>query len=263
MMRRYIGENRQRVKPSANKWLIFWICLFIMSLFVLRPISMNVKTYSGIIESIDERKDTVTGLVAASALVSTGISLIPDDTATPIATQIAEAADYLMIVLGVLYLEKYLLPILGGLSTVLLIPVGCIMSIIYIKGTRAQKLKEVIDRVLIAAVAVVFVIPISVGVTNLIEAVYQESITNSINQVMIIEEEIEGESAAERNFWEQLTDAAGKAISGVTHTVEWAKNAMSRFVEAIVMLIIVNCVIPVMTAVAFLWIVKMLMKNSI
>ena len=65
------------------------------------------------IASLDEKKSTVTGLAAASISVSSAITLIPGDTATPIANELADLSTYFMVILSAVFLEKYLLTIIG------------------------------------------------------------------------------------------------------------------------------------------------------
>ena len=61
-------------------------------------------------------------LTAASTAASAAITLLPGDTATPIAEKLADLSGYFLIVLCAIFLEKYLLTITSYVSFTILIP---------------------------------------------------------------------------------------------------------------------------------------------
>lgn len=77
------------------------------------------------IASLDEKKQTVMELTAASTVTSALITLLPGDTATPIAEKMADVSGYLLVVLCAIYLEKYLVTITGYVAFTYLIPIAC------------------------------------------------------------------------------------------------------------------------------------------
>jgi len=81
-------------------------------------------TYSHTIEVLDQNRSTILGLTAASAAASAAISAIPDDICTPLAEEISELTTWFAVILAVVYLEKYLLTILGAAACYILFPVG-------------------------------------------------------------------------------------------------------------------------------------------
>ena len=58
--------------------------------------------------------ETVLKLTASSTAASAGITAIPGDAGTPIAEKLADFSEYGILILCVLYAEKYLLSILGS-----------------------------------------------------------------------------------------------------------------------------------------------------
>ena len=80
--------------------------------------------------SLDEKKVTVMELTAASAAASVAISAVPGDATTPIANQVSELSSYLLLVTGVILLEKILLTLTGYLAFKLLIPIACALVIV-------------------------------------------------------------------------------------------------------------------------------------
>ena len=100
------------------------LALAAASLTVGRAWLTSADTYAGCIESLDEKKATVMSLTAAATAASAAITVIPDDIGTPIAQKLADLSAWLMLILGTLYLEKYLLTLIGGVVTCVLVPAG-------------------------------------------------------------------------------------------------------------------------------------------
>lgn len=92
-------------------------------MLVISRVTSSPKIYSSTISSLDNKKETVMALSAAAATTSAAITLLPGDTMTPIADKMADLTSYFLIILCVIYLEKYLLPILGYLVFGILIPI--------------------------------------------------------------------------------------------------------------------------------------------
>ena len=76
------------------------------------------------IKYLDEKKTTALELSASATAVSTLITLAPGDDGTPVANKLMDLAGYFLIVVSAIYLEKYLLTILGALTFKWLIPLS-------------------------------------------------------------------------------------------------------------------------------------------
>ena len=63
--------------------------------------------YQNTIETLDEKKANVAGMTVALVGASTLITCLPDDTGTPVAEQLMDLSDWLLLVLCVVFLEKY------------------------------------------------------------------------------------------------------------------------------------------------------------
>ena len=94
-------------------YIIILSIVALISLVVVLPRASRVETYQRYIQSIDQKKDEVTVLSVSSATASALISVLPEDTATPIADELADLSKTFLTVLTVLYAEKYLFPIIG------------------------------------------------------------------------------------------------------------------------------------------------------
>ncbi len=59
-----------------------------------------------------------------------------------------------------------------------------------------------------------------------------------------------------QNALTAVGDAAQNALNGVSEALEWAKQSLSHFIEAAVILLITNCVIPLLVLFFFVFIVR-------
>ena len=100
------------------------IALALASMLKITVFSTNPDNYEHSIERIDGNISTVMKLAASSSAASAVISFLPDDSCTPIANELAELSKYFLIVLSALYLEKYLMTVIGYASFGILIPLA-------------------------------------------------------------------------------------------------------------------------------------------
>lgn len=97
------------LKKAARIIIPFIIAL--ISIFGVSRAAASPEFHAKTIESLDEKRNTVMELTAASTAASAAITLIPGDTATPIAEKLADLSTYFLVVLCAIYLEKYLVTI--------------------------------------------------------------------------------------------------------------------------------------------------------
>ena len=218
-------------------------------------------TYTHTIEVLDQNRSTVLGLSAAAAAASAAISALPDDTCTPMAEEISEFTTYFLLILGVLYLEKYLLTILGAAACYVLVPVGCVALLIDRFFPR-QTLQSAGKKLLVFAAVLLLVIPSSVWVSDQINAIYSKSIDITVQSAAAVSDNLVGDVTGENEESTTVIDEA-KALLGdlsgsVGNVVEQFKNLLNRFMEATAVLIVTTCLIPVLVLMFFVWIVKTL-----
>lgn len=243
------------MKNTTTKILKFVIPLLIacISIFVLAKYAASPELHANTIRSLDEKKTTVMELTAASTATSAAITLIPGDTATPIAEKLADLSGYFLIVLCAIYLEKYLVTITGYAAFVVLIPAACVLysSSVFVKGRACRRMA---NKLLAFACAIVLIIPASVKVSNLIEATYQSSINETIDSARETAEELE-ESAEEE---ESSTGIFSKIKDGVSGITEQAEQMLNQFLESLAIMLVTSCIIPILVILFFVWIIKML-----
>ena len=172
---------------------------------------------------------------------------------TPLADQIAELGSYLMIAAGAVMLEKFLLAITGHAAFSLLIPAACVLGILGM-FLSSGVLKRLALRLAVTGLAIFMVIPASLKVSSLIEEAFEvsQTIEEAEKAAGAVEEEAAEASGEEKGLSGWIL-GVGEKLNGA---VDQAKKALGRFVDAVAVLIIINCVIPVLVLWFFLWLIK-------
>lgn len=268
--REYPADRQETIKWMG--WIIVPLVLALLSFFVLAKytssaeMSLNAHT----IQSLDDKKTTALELTAAATAASAAITLIPGDVGTPIADKLADLSSYFLIVVCAIYLEKYLVTITGWAAFGLMIPVGLVLLSVCV-AVRRETLKALAGKLIVLGLALYLVIPASVKISDMIEATYGASMENTIASAKQTTEEIQKEadsdssensqeSEEKKGFLSGLADKVETAVSGAKVNLE---NTLNRFIEAIAVMLVTSCVIPILVLVFFLWIVKLVLGVDI
>ena len=250
-------ENK--VKPLL--YCLILLLVAVLSFTFIADRLSSPETYTGLLASIDDKIDTVMGLTAASTVASAVVSAIPDDTATPIADKLADFAEYFLVVLCVLYSEKYLLTVTGAAAFRIVIPLACILAIISIVKVKRGNLRSIAAKLAIIGVTLYLLTPVSIEVSDSIYSVYRTSIDSTIaaagdisGQKDIITES-DGSESAEENEHGSVFGAIANTVVNLT---DKAADILRNFVEALAVLIVTSCVIPLLALLFFLWLIKTL-----
>ena len=233
--------------------------------------TVNKKT----ITYLDEKKTTALELCAGATALSAAITLIPGDTGTPIAEKLTDLSGYFLIVVSAIYLEKYLLTILGALTFRWLIPAAMIAIALYF-GIRRDFFWKLGVKILIFGLAVYAVIPVSVHVSQLIYNTYQESIDTTLAETENLISQTEGnaqsstesdQNSGDEGFFAGLVDKAKDTIEQAKDTASIAteqfKYMLNKFIDGLAVLIVTTCLILILVMVFFVWIVKMILGTAI
>lgn len=251
------GNKRalQRVAIAAM------LLLAILSITVFSGIFSSTAFHKSTFETLDRQKGDIALLAASSTSASALISMIPDDTCTPIANQLADLSGYFLLAMSMLYLEKFLLTTIAYIYFSWVVPISMGLMIWQMLCPGGTRRKEAAVRVLLFGMVLVLVIPISTRICNKIEETYHSSIQETIDQA--VQPEATEETAEEKSFWDKIGDAANSVVNGVGDAVEWAKTILNRFVEAVAVVLVTSCVIPLLVLLCMLGTVKMLFGVNI
>lgn len=298
--------------PSARKALYVALLVIVALVFAfpVADVMGSKETYRGSIEKLDAKAQTVTALVGTTTAASVAISAIPGDTGIPVADKLMDVAADFAIVLGAIYLEKYMLTIFGLAACRVVVPLACALGVGYVlvrkDVTWRTSLRTSAVKLALLALALTLVVPASVQVSNMIEDTFEYDATS-------VSSEMDAEAAADAGTAAAATESAdaaddaqtsdeassassgeapdastdpigafaawvgglgediGSALSGagtalssgVTGVLDTAKDWVARLIEAFAVMIVTNCVIPVVVLLFFVWIINVLMGLNI
>lgn len=245
------------------------IIIACISIFIISKIAGSTDFHKETIKHLDDKKLIVMELTAATAGSATAIAAIPSDATTPLANQIMELSSYLIVVIGVIFLEKILLTLTGKLTFLIIIPIACLLYVLYIY-IQKDVLRNLAIKLAIFGIVIFTIVPISVKLSDFIEENYGTSITQTIESAKSLEnkeDEVKQEESKEENWWNKITSSVSNAVSnigdGVNGLIEKGKLVLSNFIDAIAILIITTCVIPIMVFFVLTWVIKIIFDITI
>ena len=279
---------------------VILLLVAILSITVIGKYASAPENHQKTIASLDEKKQTVMELTAASTVTSALITLLPGDTATPIAEKMADVGGYLLVVLCAIYLEKYLVTITGYVAFTYLIPAACVLWILNLFFVNAT-VRKLAAKLSVFGIAIFLVVPASVKISDLIGDTYQAQIEATIedakstqnileNSDMVndtnetedngtgatgtatgnAQEKENSNSGSVTNIFDWAKDAFSSAKDSVANVVEnvtisteelvqKVENSLNHFIEAVAVMIITSCVIPMLVLLLFFWMVKIVL----
>lgn len=238
---------------------ILLIIIALISILGIAPLAKSNKFHNNTIQSLDKKKITVTELTVACAGSSMALAAIPGDATTPVANKIMDLSSYLLIIIGVIFLEKILLTLTGYVTFTFLIPISCILLGIYIFW-KCDILKKLAIKLSVFGIIIFITVPLSVQISNLIENSYQDTLNNAkTTEIVAEEQEKDNDDSLLSKFKEGISNI-GDNVSGL---VKKGEQALSNFIDAIAILLITSCFIPIIVLIFLIWIIKMIFGINI
>ena len=223
-------------------------------------------SYGHTIEVLDQNRTTVLALSAASAAASAAVSALPDDICSSISEQLSEFTSWFMMILGFIYLEKYLLTIFGAAACYFLLPVGCSLLLVNCFFPKTT-LQSIGTKLIAFGTVLLLVIPSSIWISDQINDIYSNSIAITVESASAVSDNLIGEVTDENQESTSMIDEAktllGDMSVSVAKVIDQFKNVLNRFIEATAVMIVTTCLIPIMVVLFFGWIVKTLFSVQI
>lgn len=249
-----------------SKPIVFTLVLIIIALasvFLIAKLAGSPEFNAATIESLDQKKDTVLKASLSAAAASTALTLIPGDTAMPIANEIAQLSTYFIFILGAILLEKMLITVIGHVVFTYIIPFACVLGIIFIYSHQ-EIFRSMAIKLAIFGVVLYLAIPASIGVSEKIYESYESSVNQVIEKVednnTYIEDKKEELNAEDKNWFNKIGDYLSDLTSGVGDSINGmikkGEESLSSFMDFIAVLIVTSCVIPIVVIIIFSWIIK-------
>lgn len=270
-------------------WTITAVILMFASWWFLdSPVMARLTEY--VTTELEAMREIVIQLTAISTVSSTALTLLPGDVATPLAENLADISDYLLIVFAALWLQKYLFSSMGIIVLKYLIPAGMsvlilarLMDLFNFNPALSDKFRFIGKRIAFFGAVIFLVVPTTIFVTNQIEDTYQTTINQTIeqaNQVQteLSDEEVEEEAVQEEtsdNFFGQVsdfftgsvdnvteftTDAIDQLTSAVSDLPDKFMITLNNLIDSVAVLIVVNCIAPLLVFSFLIWMVKLIFQ---
>ena len=245
-------------RSTGSKWVAVIILLLIASLSIgyVSPYVSDPVNRSQAISTLDEQKMTAMGLTATVTSASFLITSIPDDTGSSLASELDDLSSILMLIVCVIYLEKFLLTTTGLVSFSILVPAACVFCGISLfhpeKLFRSLGIKLMIFALLLFAI-----VPSGVLLTEMVENTFAESIHQSFSAV---EKYADSEAEENQNGFMQFISGIGDSVTRVFDTV---RSLLSALIDAVAVLLITACAIPLITLLFFVWLIRFLFGMQI
>ena len=252
-------------KTFRIAWILILAAAIILSCTLMGTKLTDPSSYSHTIEVLDQNRTTVLGLSAASAAASAAVSALPSDVCSPLAEQLSEFTTWFLLILSVVFLEKYLLTIFGFAACYILIPAGC-GALLADCFFPSRFLRSVGPKLVAFGMALLLVIPTSVWVCDQINAIYSKSIELTVQSANAASEELTKETPAGEESTAVIDEAKsllGDLSGSVAGIVGQFRTVLNRFIEATAVMIVTNCLIPIFVILFFVWIVKTLFNVQI
>lgn len=250
-----------------KKWLkqeevvksIALLLAIVISMAVISPILSSPKAHVKTLKTIDRNKEKATALSLTVTLASTALSLMPDDTASPLANELSDLSTPLLLIACILYFEQFMLTSMEYLAFGILVPLALVLLLISIHIDK-RSLIILARKLLLIALVCAVVVPFSAAVTNMIETSFAESINVIDEKIDKIHEAfskiVNGEE--ESNVLSFISNVA----TGITSMLDFAKEALGLLIDAVAILIVTSCVIPVITLLLFVWCIKSIIAGN-
>ena len=254
-------KESKYLKPIIITLILISIAL--MSIFLIARLAGSPEFNAATIEALDQKKETVLKASLSAAAASTALTLIPGDTAMPIANEIAQLSTYFIFILGAILLEKMLITVIGHVVFTYVIPFACVLGILFLY-THQEVFRSMAIKLTIFGIVLYLAIPASIGLSEKIYESYESSVNQVIETVednnTFIEEKKEELNAEDKNWFNKLeaylsdlTSSVGDSINGM---IKKGEESLSSFMDFIAVLIVTSCVIPIVVLIIFSWIIK-------
>lgn len=283
-----VTEKSWKIGPLV--WIVGALSLIFFSWWFLdSPIMVNLTSY--VTAELDAMREIVVQLTTISTVSSTALTLLPGDVATPLAENLADISDYLLVVFAALWLQKYLFSSMGIIVLKYLIPAGMsvlivasLMDLMKLNPILSDKLRYFGKRIAFFGTVIFLVVPTTVFITSQIEETYQMTINQTIeqaNQVQnelsteVSEQETNEQAATNDSFLGQVSDfvtdsvdsvvdfttgAIEQVTSVVTDLPEKFMITLNNLIDSVAVLIVVNCIAPLLVFSFLIWIVKLIFQ---
>ena len=248
--------SKKYAEPVRN--ILILVLIGVFSFFVITSWLPDRGFIKDSIKSVEESSNTVMKFSAATLSTSLAISALPDDFATPLADSLADMNIYFIAILVMLHFEQLLIRYGVKLAFAIAIPVACGIGILSIL-LKKELLKGIAARVAVLGLAVALVVPCSTHITNYVAADLTAYVENTIADTEDgadkLNEAMDG-GTEEQTIFEKLSDLFQTAINDMSNLLTHFQNTIRKCMNSIAILILTNCLMPIVNFFILKWILK-------
>ena len=247
--------SKKYAEPVRN--ILILVLIGVFSFFVITSWLPDRGFIKDSIKSVEESSNTVMKFSAATLSTSLAISALPDDFATPLADSLADMNIYFIAILVMLHFEQLLIRYGVKLAFAIAIPVACGIGILSIL-LKKELLKGIAARVAVLGLAVALVVPCSTHITNYVAADLTAYVENTIADTEDgadkLNEAMDG-GTEEQTIFEKLSDLFQTA-NDMSNLMSHFQNTIRKCMNSIAILILTNCLMPIVNFFILKWILK-------
>ena len=248
--------SKKYAEPVRN--ILILVLIGVFSFFVVTSWLPDRDFIQDSLESVEESSNTVMKFSAATLSTSLAISALPDDFATPLADSLADMNIYFIAILVMLHFEQLLIRYGVKLAFAIAIPAACGIGILSIL-LKKDLLKGIAARVAVLGLAVALVVPCSTHITNYVATDLTTYVENTIvdteDGADKLNEAMEG-GTEEQTIFEKLSDLFQTAINDMSNLMCHFQNTIRKCMNSIAILILTNCLMPLVNFFILKWILK-------
>lgn len=245
-------EFREKCGKKVILFTVLALLIGGFSFFRGAKLLESTDVYRETVQVLDDKRGNVMGMTAALVGTSTLITGLPDDMGTPVAEQLMDMTDWLLLVLCVVFLEKYGLTMLWVAACKIMIPLGCILFIADIAGGK-RALRQIWMKLAVLSLVFTAAIPLGVKSAEMIEKTYETSIEALAEDGDELAQMMEAETE-EKDGW--LDKIFGKVKDSAEAQLEKAKEVLVRYTEQTAVMLVTSCLIPVVVLLFLFWVSK-------
>ena len=248
--------SKKYAEPVRN--ILILVLIGVFSFFVVTSWLPDRDFIQDSLEIVEESSNTVMKFSAATLSTSLAISALPDDFATPLADSLADMNIYFIAILVMLHFEQLLIRYGVKLAFAIAIPAACGIGILSIL-LKKDLLKGIAARVAVLGLAVALVVPCSTHITNYVATDLTTYVENTIvdteDGADKLNEAMEG-GTEEQTIFEKLSDLFQTAINDMSNLMSHFQNTIRKCMNSIAILILTNCLMPLVNFFILKWILK-------
>lgn len=251
-------------------WSVALVAVALLSFFVFARFFSSDKVLKGTYNYLDTKKNQVIGINGAVIGTAVLFSAIPGNIDTAIVSALTGLQKPCFTVLAAVFAERHLAGILSNISFACIIPLACIFGVISV-WTNGSALKKLAIKLTIMGLVLSLTIPASVVLSKHVEKI--SSADEKIAEVQSMDDEAAESSDSTKDksglsaMLNKIADAADDVKDkledpkgALTEVQEKVKNWINGVIEALVIMIITSCVIPILVFIFLFWILRMLFQ---